>query len=448
MSVGLPRTITLLLALCAAILFQGCEDNTVIATQDLPHDPTEESIEESVGPFPGGQADNPVQAEPPELPTCVRYVDVDSSAALRDGLSWATSFTTVQEGIDSAVQTHQPCEVWVAEGVYLVPGISKDDTIQLRPGISVYGGFSGTEIYRKDRDWNTRIAVLDGGNRLYHVVTGSDESVLDGFQIAHGKADGLDTRGHGGGMINPDCSPRVENCVFRDNKASKSGAGMWNRNGSPKIARTIFRSNQTSDNGGGMASQDASPAISGCTFEANAADEKGGAIYFQGGNPLITNSLLVKNRATHGGGGLAGEDSAVLVVVNCTFSGNEAGLLPLSPEAGAVILDSSSGCSIANSILWGDKQPELNPLQGTYNITYTAIVNGLLGLGNLALDPMLDEAAGYRLRPGSPCIDAADATQAPDTDKDGKARLDDPNKNNTGTGDPPYADLGAYEYIP
>jgi hypothetical protein len=46
----------------------------------------------------------------------------------------------------------------------------------------------------------------------------------------------------------------------------------------------------------------------------------------------------------------------------------------------------------------------------------------------------------------SPCIDAANGTVAPTTDIDGYSRYDDPCTPNTGTGDPNYVDMGAYEY--
>jgi len=51
------------------------------------------------------------------------------------------------------------------------------------------------------------------------------------------------------------------------------------------------------------------------------------------------------------------------------------------------------------------------------------------------------------LQPGSPCIDAADGTVAPEFDFLGNARVDDPGSPNTGLG-PPWADIGAFEYQP
>jgi hypothetical protein len=52
---------------------------------------------------------------------------------------------------------------------------------------------------------------------------------------------------------------------------------------------------------------------------------------------------------------------------------------------------------------------------------------------------------GLRLLAGSPCIDAADGDAAPESDIAGTARFDHPNAVDTGSGEPPWADIGSYE---
>lgn len=56
----------------------------------------------------------------------------------------------------------------------------------------------------------------------------------------------------------------------------------------------------------------------------------------------------------------------------------------------------------------------------------------------------------YRLASGSPCIDASDNDAVPmniDNDLDGNPRfVDDPDTKDTGKGDPPIVDMGAYEF--
>jgi hypothetical protein len=71
------------------------------------------------------------------------------------------------------------------------------------------------------------------------------------------------------------------------------------------------------------------------------------------------------------------------------------------------------------------------------------------GEGNFWADPLLvdPENGDFRFQPGSPCIDAADGTVAPEFDFLGNPRVDDPDSPNTGLG-PPWADIGAFEYQP
>ncbi|NQT89290.1 right-handed parallel beta-helix repeat-containing protein, partial [bacterium] len=68
---------------------------------------------------------------------------------------------------------------------------------------------------------------------------------------------------------------------------------------------------------------------------------------------------------------------------------------------------------------------------------------------SVSADPLFADAAGgdLRLTAGSPCIDAADGSAAPERDYDDLPRIDDPlTEPNTGAGSPAYADIGAHEH--
>ncbi|MDY7110589.1 MAG: hypothetical protein SYC29_18305, partial [Planctomycetota bacterium] len=112
---------------------------------------------------------------------------------------------------------------------------------------------------------------------------------------------------------------------------------------------------------------------------------------------------------------------------------------------------------------------EIHPLFGEVSVSYSNVFGGWDGPGgaNLDADPMFtDPGAGeYDLAPGSPCIDAADNAALPpdeldldddgDTDEPipldlaGEARvIDDPDTEDTGHGEPPIVDMGAYEFQP
>ncbi|MCP4679811.1 MAG: right-handed parallel beta-helix repeat-containing protein [Deltaproteobacteria bacterium] len=128
---------------------------------------------------------------------CVVRVDGDSPASAPDGMTWGGAFKTVQEGIDAAhteAQLLGRCEVWVKEGTYYIFESGLDDTVTLKPGVEIYGGFGGTENNRNARSVSGYPTVLDGRagagsfQRVNHVVTGSDNAVIDGFTITGGKA--------------------------------------------------------------------------------------------------------------------------------------------------------------------------------------------------------------------------------------------------------------------
>ncbi len=83
---------------------------------------------------------------------------------------------------------------------------------------------------------------------------------------------------------------------------------------------------------------------------------------------------------------------------------------------------------------------------------YSDVEDGWTGEGNIDADPLFVDPDNddYHISSGSPCIDAADNTAVPkgiDTDLDGNPRfLDDPATKDTGFGEPPIIDMGAYEF--
>ena len=86
----------------------------------------------------------------------------DGGSDSNDGLSWATALANPQTAIDRLYGdgTRGRGEVWVAKGVYVPQSYIKSDipndqttplAFQMRNGISVYGGFAGTESDIADR---------------------------------------------------------------------------------------------------------------------------------------------------------------------------------------------------------------------------------------------------------------------------------------------------------
>ena len=271
-------------------------------------------------------------------------MDIDNVAGPWDGKSWATACQTVQEGLDAAYLTGKD-EVWVAEGTYY-PTSTTDKRIsfQLKPDVTLYGGFKGNELARDQRDWVKNVTILSGdiGRRgdknagSYHIVKGSPHAAIDGFTITGGNADGdapYDRKG--GGMINYDkASVTVINCLFTRNSAEEGGA-MYNWNlSSPALINCTFSSNSADKNGGAIVNRNGcSPTVNNCAFVKNYAKWHGGAMFMDyGSNPILSNCTFVENSTDGHGGGMYTYNKASQigvtspVVNNCTFTGNSARL--------------------------------------------------------------------------------------------------------------------------
>ncbi len=332
-----------------------------------------------------------------------------------------------------------------------------------------------------------------------NVVTGSGtdgSAILDGFTIAGGNAySPNDPFGNGGGMLNNSGSPTVANCTFSGNSANSGGGGMANFNSSHATVANCTFSGNSAEAGGGMSNYNSShPTVGNCTFSGNSAGSGGGMSNGHGSNPAVTNCVFAGNLAIYGGGMYSTHTS--LKVTNCTFSGNHAiskgGGVYLSTvvspavtnctfswnsagsSGGGILKGNTTGSlAVTNCILWENWPTQIVGSLGT-TVSYSDVQGGYSGQGNVNADPLFVDADGPDGAPGtldddlrllatSPCIDAADNTAVPpdetdldgdgDTDEpipfdvDGNPRfIDDPWSPDTGAGDCPMVDMGAYEF--
>ncbi len=171
----------------------------------------------------------------------VWYVNKNQTANEADGRSWETAFREIQPAIDAAYESGGG-EVWVAAGVYDEERVSDMDSgsIDLRQGVELYGGFSGGEQERAERDFEENETVLDGsealdGSPAQHVVFVTGDSKIDGFTITGGRARlyKAESPPLGGGIYNPSPSDNdrgslltVRNSRFYDNQG-RTGAGIY-----------------------------------------------------------------------------------------------------------------------------------------------------------------------------------------------------------------------------
>ncbi|MBI5092771.1 MAG: carboxypeptidase regulatory-like domain-containing protein [Candidatus Hydrogenedentes bacterium] len=401
-------------------------------------------------------------------PPVIRFVDLSNNIS-GDGTSWATAFKTIQEGID-AVEPYGLGEVWVAQGIYNEARTStphgdgvNTGSVVMKPGVHLYGGFTGHETIRGQRDWNLYPTIISGsasrgGLPAFHVVVGADASTLDGFYVTGGDGRGQTTgdEGSGGGMFNKGVSPTITNCVFQVNKA-EFNAGMANGNGaSPVITDCVFTANTSNVNAAGMGNwTNCNPVVTRCIFSANIAGRMGGGLFDgDGSSSTITNCIFKDNSGVNVGGGIANYQNGLSKVTNCVFINNTVsgaswggggiGAWQSSPTimncsftlnsgAGSAVYSDTDSTLATNCVLWGDNGAEV---KGIPTILYSDVQGGHAGTGNIDLDPMYMDPANHdlQLQWGSPCIDAGTGTGAPSADYLGTLRP-------SGAG----IDMGAYE---
>jgi len=375
-----------------------------------------------------------------EFRTCdVIYVDTDA-AGNDDGTSWVDAYNDLQDALTNASSGD---EIWVAEGTYKPHASDPSVSFELVAGVDVYGGFDGIETDRSGRDWTENTATLSGDiteDNSCHVVKGANNALLDGFTITKGNADGSYPNNSGGGIYCSSASPTIRNCVITDNSAAYGG-GICNYSADPDIINCVFNDNSATSFGGGMYTCDQSDAnITSSVFYTNTATY-GGAIYADGFLTVkLTNCTLAKNTATYTGGIYIYEYTSA-TIKNCILWDNTGGEIDITSDyaSAAVSYSDIEGCGGSG---------------GGWDSSF-----GTDGGGNIDNDPYFVNAAdpdgkdnifctrddGLMVGPNSLCIDAANGNVAAATDITGWPRIDIEDVNNTGTGDPNYVDMGAYE---
>ncbi len=416
------------------------------------------------------------------------YVNLNSTGK-NDGSSWSNAFNSLSSAL--AVSSTGD-EIWVARGVYK----PSHEGFNIPSGVSLYGGFIGTENDKNERDLSTNTTTLDGNigdlsistDNASHVIfmrNVNNRTKINGFKIINGRATSNSNNAKGGGLYNNGGSPTISNCQFLDNFSADFGGGICSENGNIKI-----------DN---------------CTISNNTVDHFGGGIFFgQNGTAIITNSKINYNKSIfNSGGGIAtgngfssliidrteisgnsvqdfggaivvGDDTSLKVynslflgniarlriismhttfnmqshkVINCTFSGNNSN--ENTSKSSTVVFNDSS--EIINSIFWDNKAPDGNVYKFNTLID-PDVVNCILednhesGTDNLVLDPKFknpsskdfapfssEDGYNYNVTSNSPSINSGNDSYLSNTFNMDLNGL--PRKYNSET-----VDIGCYEY--
>lgn len=371
------------------------------------------------------------------------YVSAMATGA-GNGTSWENAYTQLSAALAAAPEG--PQEIWVRAGTYKpTSGSDRSASFVLRPGHVLYGGFSGVESNRDQRDWRTRTTILSGDigavgtatDNSYHVVTMSgvttvSTTILDGFIIRDAYANGGSPSDRGGGIYATSAFT-LANCALVANVATYGG-GLFN-NGTALTATNVFFLNNSAQGGygGGVFNAGASATYTNCLFSNNASTSGsfgGGGLYnVSGGTPVVQNCTFANNSAVAGGGGMA-NISTTPILRNNLFTLNTSGV------GGAGNLFNSGVTPAAVNCLFDGPLPS-----GTSNVGGSTLINtnpllvdindplgrdGILGTGD----------DGLNLTPNSPARNTGTATGVTTSDIAGNVRT---------IGSSP--DIGAYERL-
>lgn len=231
----------------------------------------------------------------------------------------------------------------------------------------------------------------------------------------------------------------ITGCFARGNGAGLHIYGFQPGLPCPTVVGNLITDNRSESFGGGIRCvDDSSTVLVNNIISGNSASRGGGAVVFQRSGAILLNNTITGNSAPAGGGLSAVSDSDIQLA-NCILWGNAA------EQGREISMDADSSVAVHHCDVAGGRD-QVRVAEG-----------GILdwGEGNIDADPLFvdpavpdDEEtktiiAGFRLLPGSPCIDAgANLDGLPDTDILGLPRILDGNRDGV-----PVADIGAHEYL-
>jgi hypothetical protein len=300
------------------------------------------------------------------LPDGVRVVDA-AATGNNDGNSWANAYTDLRTAIAAAQEGD---EIWVAAGRYVPDVTNASVGFELKEGVAIYGGFTGSESEREQRNPTLNRTVLSGdrnGDDQYDsfpatntsentatVVIGANQATLDGFTIQGAS---------NVGVSNPSVAPVLHNLVIRHNRGTAVGGMYTNNTDGLRLKNVVFEKNigtygagafmddgsqnmvlenlvfdsQMNNSNYLMRLNNSSPQINQVTFHQGSGNAN--LILLDGALPRLTNTLLWNVALeSQNGGGQAPDSEGVISAssdpfVNSSNAWGDDGI-PMTPDDG------------------------------------------------------------------------------------------------------------------
>lgn len=337
----------------------------------------------------------------------IRYVKPGGSD-MNSGDSWDAAYRTIQHAIDALAATPgMPGEVWVAAGTYEPTTYLEDNpnypaSFRMSDGISVYGGFAGTETSKADREikaggmpWDfANVTILQGqsysgeiswnstdnrwslNSASTHVVwfapllnenkRGFDNvTILDGVTVRGGQATTSQAdyyNGDRGAGIYMCVNAWLTNSVVTENVAQGDGGAVW-LSGGRVMSSLLF--NNSSDSRGGAIYMDRAGIVLRSMLANNSAYE-GAGIYMDNNGPwtdgvshpeyLILSTSIVSNNTSSANGAVYCNKGGV--VLQSTITNNSTPRATdmtdeNASQSGGLYIDTYT--QTINTVLWNNR---------------------------------------------------------------------------------------------
>lgn len=338
------------------------------------------------------------------------FVNKDA-VGLDDGTNWENAY----KSLDFATKNTITGEIWVALGTYYpetdrmgeIPSNSRRKSFVLKPNVSLYGGFNGTETSREQRNYNQNITILSGelGNpnslldNSFHVIEQGTsqtnaETIIDGFTIRDGYTA---INGYGGGGLDIYDFFIMRNCILENNYSLSDGGAIRSSYSNAIIEDNIFRNNHAFQ-GGAIALIGSDALIKNNVFYNNVCDDingnsstsnAGGALHVTAySSPIITDNIFQGNYAKVQGGAVDLESNYSVVFQNNILFENS------SEDGGALYID-GGGKYLFNNVF------AKNTASHDGGAIYLDYVNTLECINNTIVDNTADHYGGGIMTSGA-----------------------------------------------